>query len=238
MIKKIIEPLIVTLLIIAIFYLGYSNKLKLLINPSYFIFIYITLVVLFLIFTAIILIPGSRSKNNYFSYLLFLIMIIILFSTSYKDYQESISELKGVTNNIFEYKTKVDIFDGDRVVITEFNYLDAVDEIYRNIDKYIGKKILFKGYVYYANGIKPNEFVLSRLIMVCCAADTSVYGLLCSYENINHDFKSDEWYEINGEISKKTLDIDGELNVHPIINIIEYREIPIPEDPYIYPVLF
>lgn len=246
--KKIYEFFIMSLLMVSIFYLGFSNKLKLLINPRYFIFIYIALIIIFLFVIISVLSSWEGKKKSEFKscYILFLLMISLMFTTSYDNFQTSATDLKGITLPVItpeiveSSEEKPEILSQevelDGVIsINDENYYENIDRLYTDIDKYIGTKIEIKGFISKFNGLDSNHFVLSRMIMICCAADASVCGLICDTSNLEFDFKENMWYEITGYIEKQNVTIDSYASDNPVIRVEKFTPIEPLEDPYIYP---
>lgn len=256
MVRKIYELCLMSLLIVSIFYLGLTNKLKLLINPRYFIFIYLALIILLIFIIISVLSPLEKKGKTDFksSYILILIIISLMFSTSYKNFQSSLTELKGISlptdidtesdiktnittqKNIIETKPKK--VDSKNIIINDENYYETIDKLYRNMDGYIGTSINIKGFVSNFNGLDPNHFVLSRMIMICCAADSSVCGLICDISDVQFDFEENMWYEITGLIEKQNVTIDSYSSDNPVIRVTGFTPIEPLEDPYIYPNFF
>lgn len=78
--------------------------------------------------------------------------------------------------------------------------------------------------------------MVARLIMVCCAADAQVVGLLSNYEK-TAELEKDQWVRVEGKITyidnadKKY----GEDPKVPMINVSKVEKIEQPSNPYIYP---
>ena len=56
-------------------------------------------------------------------------------------------------------------------------YIDAFD----NMDNYIGKRVRFKGQVYFPKKRAKDIFVPGRFAMTCCAADIQFVGFQCRF---------------------------------------------------------
>ncbi len=57
-------------------------------------------------------------------------------------------------------------------------YIDSFD----HLDNYVGKRVRFKGQVYFPKKRKNDIFVPGRFAMTCCAADIQFVGFQCRYE--------------------------------------------------------
>ena len=91
------------------------------------------------------------------------------------------------------------------IVIDESNFLETIDAIYKDInydnDDFINKNITITGFIFRAKEFSKNQFIVGRMAMFCCAADASVYGLICSSNNPDIlALKDKQWVELNGTI--------------------------------------
>lgn len=121
------------------------------------------------------------------------------------------------------------------LVIDGNNCTHIVDDIcYNNSDKYKDKKVAITGFVYKNDTNSKNEFLISRLMMVCCAADTEITGLLCHSDRAT-TLKNSEWVKITGTIDIKTLNDNGEKSSTPIIKVENIEPAKQPKNQYIYP---
>jgi len=120
-------------------------------------------------------------------------------------------------------------------VITSNNFTHITDDImYINTNKYIGQKISITGFVYKDATTSKNEFVVSRLMILCCAADAEITGLLCEFANAS-SFNTDQWVTVTGTIGKKSHLYSGETQEIPFIEVEKVELTKKPAIPYIYP---
>ena len=103
------------------------------------------------------------------------------------------------------------------------NYTNILKAVHDNLDKYVGQKISFSGYIYRLNGFGEDQFVLAR-DMDIGDNQTLVVGFLCSSEKAK-DFPSYTWINITGEITKGNY--NGEI---PIIKITAIEKAQKPEN--------
>lgn len=104
----------------------------------------------------------------------------------------------------------------------------AIDISY-DINSYIGKKIIYTGFIYRDDQVLQHQFVVGRLMMTCCAADAGLVGFIATYNKYS-ELKNDEWYEIKAIIDKT---IYNEYEV-PYLKIYEVTKVDKPTDEYIY----
>lgn len=77
-------------------------------------------------------------------------------------------------------------------------YIDASD----NPDKYVGKKVHFKGMVYKPKNYPKNTFVPGRHAMTCCVEDIAFVGFKC-VSDMAAMLKDRQWVEITGTVQKE-----------------------------------
>lgn len=109
-------------------------------------------------------------------------------------------------------------------------------ESYENLDEMIGEEVELSGFVYREEDFSKNRFVISRLLMVCCAADAQVAGLLCEWNGAD-ELKDNEWIKITGVIDSTTYyneytDQEGPM---ALVKVTKAETIKPPNDQYIYP---
>ncbi|PWA08166.1 TIGR03943 family protein [Pueribacillus theae] len=122
-----------------------------------------------------------------------------------------------------------DLFQKDKIVVTDDEYTYIMNAIDTNIDDFIGKEIEISGFVYREPDFTDDQFVVARFGMSCCVADASVFGMIATVENAN-ELEDDEWIKVSGILSKTTYN-DWEM---PYIQIKKIDKIPQPDQPYIY----
>ncbi|MBU5438589.1 TIGR03943 family protein [Tissierella sp. MSJ-40] len=133
-------------------------------------------------------------------------------------------------NNIANDKKDQLVLQGNVIVIDDDNFIPWLDELYMNMIEYEGEEIEMIGFVLKDSEFKQNEFVIARLMMVCCAADTQAVGFLCNYDKAS-ELKGDSWIKVKGFL--KTIELNKEKI--PIIEIKDIENIDKPENEFIYP---
>ena len=119
--------------------------------------------------------------------------------------------------------------DVDVIELTNFNYTNVLKEVHDNLDKYIGKKIKFSGYIYRVPDFDDAQFVLARDMVISSNLKTLVVGFLCNYKDANK-FETNTWVEITGTITKGTYH-----EAVPVIEITQMKNIAKPAEIYVYP---
>ena len=78
-------------------------------------------------------------------------------------------------------------------------------------------------------GLKDNEFVLARDMLINSDSQSVVVGFLCTVDNAK-DFKDGTWVNVSGSIIKGYYH-----DQIPVIDISEIKEVSKPEDSFVYP---
>lgn len=120
--------------------------------------------------------------------------------------------------------------EGDTVLVSDYNFVQWLQEIYENQGKYEGKKIQVIGFVFKSKEFTENEFVPARLMMACCTADLQPIGFLCRYDKASK-LKNDTWLKVTGTI--KVIDYKGQKT--PVIIADKVENTAKPENEYVYP---
>ncbi|MDQ0970802.1 putative membrane protein [Neobacillus niacini] len=105
------------------------------------------------------------------------------------------------------------------------------DEIQTDIEKFKGREIELKGFVYKEEGLEQDQLVLSRFLITHCVADASIIGFISELPEAS-SLKENTWIEVKGVLG--TTNFNGtEL---PIIKITTWKKINEPKEPYLYPI--
>jgi len=78
--------------------------------------------------------------------------------------------------------------------------------------------------------LEENQFVLSRFVTYCCAADAYAVGLVVDWTD-SSSLVADEWVVVRGKIEFNSSD----ENLPIFISAEEIERIPQPLQPYIFP---
>ena len=117
-------------------------------------------------------------------------------------------------NNLPEEKAEY----GEFIKIDNDN-LYVLEEIQMHPEKFIGKKIQIRGFVCKESYLKNTQFVIGRIIMTCCAADSKIVGILAEYNDIIN-VSENEWVTVNGTLDYTTInDEEGISHKVPSIKI-------------------
>lgn len=111
-------------------------------------------------------------------------------------------------------------------------YASYLEEIMTKPGKFAGINIKVKGFVYKEDSLAADQFVVSRFLITHCIADASVVGMLAQYEEADK-LELDTWLEVEGTLEVTTY--NGEEM--PLIKAKKVKEISVPTEPYVYPIL-
>jgi uncharacterized repeat protein (TIGR03943 family) len=122
------------------------------------------------------------------------------------------------------------LYKKERIVIKDNGFMELLTVVDLFLDRYIGKQMEITGFVYREPDMKEDQFVVSRLSMMCCSADSSPYGVLVESAAAK-TLKKDSWVKIVGTIGT-TKYKDNEIMR---LNATSIESIQAPETPYVYP---
>ena len=148
----------------------------------------------------------------------------------------SLVETTTVKSNLPSAKENIPTLNANNPLleVTSSNFTHITDDImYINTNKYMGQKIKITGFVYKDETTSKNEFVVGRLLINCCAADSEVTGLLCDFDNAS-SFNTDQWVTVTGTIGKVSHMYSGETEEIPFIKVDKVELAEKPTMPYIY----
>lgn len=104
------------------------------------------------------------------------------------------------------------------IIVDEENPM-ILEDIKLNAEKYVGKQIEVYGFVCKESYLNKNQFIIGRIIMNCCAADSKVVGIIGEWEQAD-DLRENQWVQVKGTINYSTInDDDGVNHQVPIIKI-------------------
>lgn len=85
-------------------------------------------------------------------------------------------------------------------------YVDASDQP----DRYVGKKIHFRGMVFKPKQYGKNAFVPGRFAMTCCVEDITFVGFKCYYDG-SKNLVDRQWVDVTATIKKEYYpDFEGD----------------------------
>ncbi len=114
----------------------------------------------------------------------------------------------------------VDIDDRDYAIW----YRDMAEEM----QKYDGKLIRVKGLVVRDEALPKTSFAFGRMVMTCCAEDTTFHGLVTVSEE-EQKFKNGEWVVLTARLKREKNKMYR--GVGPVFHFISAESVDAPEEP-------
>lgn len=231
--------LVFILLDIAICYLAFTGKIEFYIGKKMIKYAYITIVMLsiFAFFQFQNIFTFQRNSNLKLK-LLPIILAIILGVISInnqktfkhnelnKEFKES-NRSSVDKNSLYEHevdysKIMEDNINEETLIVNEHNPM-VLEDVRINPQKYIGRKLKISGFVCKESYLKENQFIIGRIVMNCCAADSKVVGIIGQYDK-NYDLNENEEVIVKGTIGGSTIKDDNNISHKIPIIIIEKLE--------------
>ncbi len=124
---------------------------------------------------------------------------------------------------------------GKTISMTSENFINIYEDIYGNPQNYLGKLINMKGFIYKQKGLNKDEFILSRIVVSCCAADAQLVGILCGNSE-EKTLTEGTWVNIEGILSQREYKDakSGEISVIPMIKVSKVEKLDAQNNEYIY----
>lgn len=209
--------IIFILLDIAIIYLTVTGKIDFYVGKKMILYIYITIVMIsiMILFQFQNIFTFKRNSNIKMKLLPILLAIILgIISINHQEtfkHNELKKDFKENTLNMkYLYEHELNLGANQKenskkeiLVINENNPM-ILDDIRINPDKYIGRKLEIHGFVCKENYLNTNQFIIGRVIMDCCAADSKVIGIVGEYEKAC-DLNENEKIIANGKMGIATI---------------------------------
>jgi len=138
-----------------------------------------------------------------------------------------------ITGDLYEDQyagLAVALMKQDPMIVSEESFLEIITTIDLFMDRFVGKRVQIEGFVYRAEEMSPDEFVVARMAMDCCSADATPYGFLVQSDSASL-LAEDTWIRVAGTV--RTTDWDGFEIVK--LESAEIENIESPATPYVYP---
>lgn len=113
--------------------------------------------------------------------------------------------------------------------------------VYPEPDNYIGQKANVTGFVVHLDHLPDNYIYLSRFVLTCCAVDAYPVGILVELPKSRSQFPQDSWLEVQGVMNSLTLPTLEITENQPlkekrqlVLQAQIVKTIPTPSNPYAY----
>lgn len=217
-------------------YLIISNKIIMFLHPKMKGFVYFSIIIVFFLILVEIRKLFLKRKNVTLDITVILFIIPLLASSLYI-YK---SEAKPKDKPVLIDMTKKDNKEVSEKQKSEDElahlFKQTVENLNENLDANVGRQIELVGFIYVDETMGIDEFLITRLLMNCCAADAIHYGILSNYKDI-FDFTAGDWVKVTGVIEKveKYHKFRKKNMVVPYLRVKKIEKVKAPKSPYIYP---
>ncbi|MGG3574592.1 TIGR03943 family protein [Bacillus gobiensis] len=234
-----------------------SEKLANFISPKMHIYVYIALFI-FLLLGFILILSSSSEKNAHqcgcagdhnvpktifgsiFVYSLFIFPLVtgFLFSDHILTNDAAIKRGHKYGEGIFSSTSNgnppsdpnLTSLEAKKIILlTNENFLPVLDQIERNLQHFVGKKVQLEGFVYREPDFTKDQIVVARFGVSCCTADAVVFGMAANGNSLQ-SLPNDTWIRVKGTIDVLHYN-DSEL---PVIVDPTIEKIDPPSHPYVY----
>ncbi|WP_127588467.1 TIGR03943 family putative permease subunit [Paenibacillus koleovorans] len=122
------------------------------------------------------------------------------------------------------------LYKQDLIRVEEVRFLETMTTLDLFMDPLMGKRVEISGFVYRDGQMNAQQFVVARLAMQCCSADSVPYGILIETPNAS-SYAEDSWVKVTGVLGKTKL---GEYAFMKL-DAKQIVKIEVPKSPYVYP---
>jgi uncharacterized repeat protein (TIGR03943 family) len=138
---------------------------------------------------------------------------------------------KGITTSsaLISSQSSSQLFETDS---EQRNVLDWVKIFYfeKDLNPFIGQQASVVGFVYREASLPQRQFLVSRFILSCCAADGYAVGMIVESPQAD-SLEKDTWIKVSGPVD--VVSFNGSPS--PLIHAETIEVVPQPEQPYLYP---
>ncbi|MEH7255247.1 TIGR03943 family protein [Neobacillus niacini] len=148
---------------------------------------------------------------------------------------ENLVVLSRIEDNVYtneEYEQLIQQLEQSSTIEMNDNVFSTFyEEMHMDLDKYKGREINLKGFVYKEDGLEKNQLVLARFLITHCVADAGIVGFISELPEAS-SIEVNTWIEAKGVLD--TINYNG--TKFPIIKITNWKVIDEPKEPYLYPI--
>ena len=132
--------------------------------------------------------------------------------------------------DIFEDDVPYDM-NADIIEIEDIDYGIWYIDMMDNLDKYVGKKVRFKGQVLKSRDLNAGFFVPGRMAMTCCADDTQFIGYVCKNPAVKR-LRIGSWVTVTAEIKAEYMEVYHDIG--PVLYASEIEAAEKPEQEMVF----
>ena len=232
--------IVLILLNLSIIYLVYTRKIEFYIGNKMIKYCYITILMISIIaifqirniFTST---GSSKLKTKLIPIILALVLgIVSIYKQETFKHNELNNELKENKTSTIDIKylyeheldtnlSKSENIKKETLKINEHNPM-VLEDIRVNPEKYIGRKLEVDGFVCKESYLNKNQFIIGRIVMTCCAADSKIVGIIGEYDKV-YALHENEKIMALGTVGSSIIKDDNNINHTVPVIVIEKIEI-------------
>lgn len=122
------------------------------------------------------------------------------------------------------------LYPKEVITLKDAGFMEILTTVDMYIEQFIGKQMSISGFVYRDETMSSEQFVVARLAMQCCSADSEPYGILVHSEQANL-LPDNTWVRIEGTIEQVLYDNQTIMALHAQ----KIEKTTAPATPYVYP---
>jgi len=140
-------------------------------------------------------------------------------------FEDSQGEITQIFEEDLPYDIKKNVIELNNTGYGIF-YIDAMD----NVDRYVGKQVIFLAQVMKPEQMEKGYFVPGRMAMTCCADDMAFLGYICKCDCIDQ-YNEKDWITITAKVGK-AIRPEYEGHEGPVLEAlhVEPAKAPAPKD--------
>lgn len=203
-------------------YIVLTNKVDFYVGKKMIIYVFFAIVMIsFMIIFQFPRIFTTKSSENILIKSLPLILTLVLGIISLNNvgnFKHILLNDKIVNTN-HEHTYNVDNYIkliNDRTIVINEDNAVILKEITMHPKKYLGYKIITDGFVCKENYLSNNQFILGKVVMNCCRADSEVFAITAQYNDINN-LSENQLIKVEGIIDSTTIYDKGKEYTIPLI---------------------
>ncbi|WP_342431119.1 TIGR03943 family protein [Neobacillus sp. FSL H8-0543] len=148
---------------------------------------------------------------------------------------EDLVDLSRIEDNVYtneQYEQLIQQLEQSSTIeMKDHVFSTYYEEMHMDLDKFKGREINLKGFVYKEDGLEKNQLVLARFLITHCVADAGIVGFISELPEAS-SIEVNTWIEAKGVLD--TTNYNG--TKFPIIKITNWKVIDEPKEPYLYPI--
>jgi putative membrane protein len=129
---------------------------------------------------------------------------------------------------LYEHELDTNLSKGENIKqetlkVDEHNPM-VLEDIRLNPEKYIGRKLEIDGFVCKESYLNKNQFIIGRIVMTCCAADSKIVGIIGEYDKA-YNLHENEKIMAFGKVGSSIIKDDNNISHTVPVIVIEKIEI-------------